>query len=273
MDFTEEQIQRYSRHIILKEVGGKGQRKLLGSRVLVVGAGGLGSPVSFYLAAAGVGTIGIVDSDTVELSNLQRQILHSTADVGKPKVESAKRTLTALNPDVQVVTYPVRLGKDNVMELIKGYDLVIDGVDNFPARFLLNDACVMAGKPLVEAGILRWDGMVMTILPGRGPCYRCVFPAPPPPGAVPSCQEAGVIGAIAGVMGVLQATEAVKVLLGVGQTLTGRLMLFDAMETRFREVAVERNSHCPVCGENPAINHLVEYDLSCEIRGNGTAAE
>ncbi len=268
MAFSPEQLERYSRHILLREVGGKGQQKLLQSRVLVVGAGGLGSPVSYYLAAAGVGTIGIVDNDRVDLSNLQRQILHSTPEVGQPKVESAARTLTALNPDVKINTYATRLSPDNVQEIIAGYDLVVDGVDNFPTRFLLNDACVMAKKPLVEAGILRWDGMVMTIQPGVGPCYRCVFPAPPPAGAIPSCQEAGVIGAIAGVIGVLQATEAIKLLLGVGQTLTGRILTFDALATRFREVAVKPNPNCPVCGENPLITELQEYELACDIRGN-----
>ena len=273
MDFTEEQIQRYSRHILLKEVGGKGQRKLLQSSVLVVGAGGLGSPAAYYLAAAGVGRIGIVDDDCVDISNLQRQILHSTATVGQPKVESAERTLKGLNPDVEVIAHRTRLGKENVRQLISGYDVVLDGVDNFPARFLLNDACVMEGKPLVEAGILRWDGMVMTILPGKGPCYRCIFPSPPPPGAIPSCQEAGVIGAMAGVMGVLQALEAIKVLLGLGKNLAGKLLTFDALQTRFREVEVPRNPGCPVCGDQPAITELVEYDLSCELRGRPSSQE
>ncbi|GAW93745.1 HesA/MoeB/ThiF family protein [Calderihabitans maritimus] len=267
MNFNEEQILRYSRQIILPEVGGKGQEKLLQSRVLIVGAGGLGSPVAYYLTAAGVGHIGIVDSDVVDLSNLQRQILHRTADVGKRKVDSAQEKLEALNPDVEIITYHTRLGKENVRELIADYDLIIDGVDNFPARYLLNDACVLSGKTLVEAGILRWDGMVMTIKPGEGPCYRCVFPSPPPPGAVPSCQEAGVIGAVAGVMGVLQAGEALKILLGVGKPLVGRLLIFDALESRFREVEVARNPKCPVCGDEPAITELVEYDLHCQIRG------
>ncbi len=265
MNFTEEQIKRYSRHIILKEIGGKGQRKLLDSKVLVVGAGGLGSPVSLYLAAAGVGTLGIVDFDTVELSNLQRQILHGTNDVGRPKVESAKETLNSLNPDVRVITCREKLGKENVLQLIKDYDLIVDGVDNFSARYLLNDACVMEGKPLVEAGILRWDGMIMTIKPGEGPCYRCVFPTPPPPGSVPSCQEAGVVGAIAGVMGVLQATEAVKYLLDVGETLVGRMLLFNAMESRFREVEISQEENCPVCGKNPTITSLEEYELHCSL--------
>lgn len=266
--FSEEDIQRYSRHIILKEVGGKGQAKLRESKVLIVGAGGLGSPVSLYLAAAGVGTIGIVDNDEVDLSNLQRQVLHTTADVGTPKVESAKETLTAINPGVEVIPHQLWLNASNVKDLIKDYDLVIDGVDNFPARFLLNDACVMDGKPLVEAGILRWEGMVMTIKPEEGPCYRCVFPEPPPAGAVPTCQEAGVIGAIAGVMGVLQATEAIKVLLGIGETLSGRLLTFDALATKFREIKIKKNPDCPVCGDNPTITELVDYELKCELRGS-----
>jgi len=261
--FTEEDIQRYSRHIILPEVGGKGQMKLREGKVLMIGAGGLGSPVSLYLAAAGIGTLGIVDMDTVDLSNLQRQVLHTTNDVGRPKVESAKETLTAINPGVKVNAYRERLGKDNVLELVNEYDVIVDGVDNFPTRFLLNDACVMAKKPLVEAGILRWDGMVMTIIPGEGPCYRCVFPEPPPAGAVPTCQEAGVIGAIAGVMGVLQATEVIKLILGVGENLVGRLLTFDALESRFREVKIKRNPKCALCGENPTITELVEYELQC----------
>ncbi|MDW7673609.1 MAG: molybdopterin-synthase adenylyltransferase MoeB [Bacillota bacterium] len=266
--FTEEDIQRYSRHILLPEVGGKGQLKLKEAKVLMIGAGGLGSPVALYLAAAGVGTLGIVDMDVVDLSNLQRQVLHTTADVGRPKVESAKETLTAINPGIMVNAYRDRLGPDNVMELIKQYDIIVDGVDNFPTRFLLNDACVMAQKPLVEAGILRWDGMVMTIKPGEGPCYRCVFPEPPPPGSVPTCQEAGVIGAIAGVMGVLQATEVIKLILGVGQNLTGRLLTFDALQGKFREVKIKRNHKCAVCGDDPIITELTEYELKCELRGN-----
>lgn len=264
-EFTEDQLERYSRHILLKEVGGRGQRRLREARVLVVGAGGLGSPVIFYLAAAGVGHLGVVDCDQVDLSNLQRQILHRTEDVGRPKAVSAARAVTALNPDVEVVTHQVWLGKENVRELIDGYDLVIDGVDNFATRYLLNDACVMAGKPLVEAGILRFDGIIMTIKPGEGPCYRCVFPEPPAPGAVPSCQEAGVVGAVAGVMGVLQANEALKLILDLGELLVGRLLVFDALESRFREVALDRRPTCPVCGQAPTITELEEYHLSCEF--------
>ncbi|HLT59040.1 MAG: molybdopterin-synthase adenylyltransferase MoeB [Limnochordales bacterium] len=270
--FTEDEIVRYSRNIILQEVGGVGQQKLKDARVLVVGAGGLGSPAALYLAAAGVGTIGIVDHDTVDLSNLQRQILHRTQDVGKPKVESARRALEDLNPGVRVETYPVRLTAANVMDLIRDYDVVVDGVDNFATRYLLNDACVMAGKPLVDAGILRWDGLMMTIKPGEGPCYRCVFPEPPPAGVIPTCQEAGVIGALAGVMGTLQAMEVIKLLLGVGQTLTGRLLLFDGLEGRFRQVSASRDPNCPVCGDNPTVTELVEYDLACDLPGTSAPA-
>ncbi len=207
LNFTDEQIERYSRQIILPNIGGKGQEKILKAGVLVIGAGGLGSPCSFYLAAAGVGKIGLVDSDKVELNNLQRQIIHTTADVGTPKTESGKRRLTALNPQVEVITYPLRLDSTNILGIIKDYDIIVDGSDNFPTRYLVNDACVLSKKPLVHAGIFRYDGQIMTILPGSGPCYRCLFPEPPPQGLVPSCQEAGILGAVAGVMGVLQANE------------------------------------------------------------------
>ncbi|HEY8417763.1 MAG TPA: thiazole biosynthesis adenylyltransferase ThiF [Limnochordales bacterium] len=271
-NFTNDEIIRYSRHIILQEVGGVGQQKLKDARVLIVGAGGLGSPAAFYLAAAGVGTIGIVDDDVVDLSNLQRQILHRTQDVGRPKVESAVRALAELNPGVTVKPYRMRLDASNVLDLVREYDVVVDGVDNFATRYLLNDACVMAGKPLVDAGILRWDGLLMTIKPHEGPCYRCVFPEPPPAGAVPSCQEAGVIGAIAGVMGTLQAMEAIKLILGVGETLTGRLLLYDALEGRFRELNAARDPNCAVCGDHPTITELVEYDWSCDIGPAGVPA-
>lgn len=270
--FSEEEIQRYSRHILLQEVGGKGQKRLRESKVLVVGAGGLGSPSAFYLAAAGVGTIGIVDDDVVDVSNLQRQILHATADVGRPKAESAADTLRALNPHVDVRVIKERLDVNNVMEIVAEYDLVIDGVDNFPTRYLVNDACVLLGKPLVDAGILRWDGLCITVKPGEGPCYRCLFPEPPPPGMVPSCQEAGVIGAIAGVMGTIQAVEAVKVLLGIGETYTGRILTYDALEGRFRELKAQRDKNCPVCGDHPTITAPVAYDLTCDIQSARVAA-
>jgi len=263
-ELTNVEIERYSRQIILSNVGGRGQKRLKESRVLVVGAGGLGSPVAYYLAAAGIGTLGIVDSDAVELSNLQRQILHSTERLGKSKAESARQTLLALNPHITVNTYPVRLTKDNILSIIEDYHVVVGGVDNFPTRYLLNDACIMASKPLVEGGVLQWDGLVMTIKPGEGPCYRCIFPDPPPLGAVPSCQEAGIIGVIPGVIGVIQATEVIKLLLGIGRTLTGRLLLYDALEMHFREVAAERNTECPVCGDNPRIRELEDYTFACE---------
>ncbi|MGE5672635.1 MAG: HesA/MoeB/ThiF family protein, partial [Mycobacterium leprae] len=238
---SDEEIQRYSRHILLPDVGGRGQVKLKASSVLVVGAGGLGSPVLLYLAAAGVGRIGLVDLDAVDRSNLQRQVIHDTPHLGVPKVESAAERIRALNPNVVVEPHAVRLGADNVMSLISGYDVVVNGVDNFPSRYLLNDACVMAKKPLVEAGILRYDGMVMTIKPGEGPCYRCIFPEPPRPGTVPSCSEAGVLGALAGVMGTLQAFEVLKLLLGIGQPLVGRMLMFDGLGGSFNEVELARN--------------------------------
>ncbi|WP_084667114.1 HesA/MoeB/ThiF family protein [Thermanaeromonas toyohensis] len=266
MELSNVEIERYSRQIILPNIGGKGQKKLKQSKVLVVGAGGLGSPAAYYLAAAGVGTIGIVDGDAVELSNLQRQILHNTKRVGLPKAESARETLLALNPHITVNVHQLRLSKDNVLELITGYEVIVDAVDNFPARYLLNDACVMAGKPLVEAGVLQWDGLVMTIKPREGPCYRCIFPEPPPPGAVPTCREAGIIGVVPGVIGAIQATEVLKLLLGIGEGLIGRLLIYNGLEMRFREVRAERNPACPVCGENPRIRTLEEYTFACETR-------
>lgn len=267
--FTEDEVVRYSRHIILPEVGGKGQKRLGESNVLVVGAGGLGSPAALYLAAAGVGLIGLVDSDVVDLSNLQRQILHNTLDLGRPKVDSARDTLESLNPLVRVKTYHTLLSADNVLDIIndEDYDVVVDGVDNFPARYLLNDACVLSNKPLVEAGILRFNGMAMTILPGRGPCYRCVFPEPPPEGTIPSCAQAGVIGSLAGTIGVIQATEAIKLVLGIGKPLVGRVLTYDALAGSFQTLEWERDPGCAVCGENPTITDLVEYELACDIRG------
>jgi adenylyltransferase/sulfurtransferase len=264
-DYTEEQIERYSRHIILPEVGGAGQRALLEAKVLLIGAGGLGSPVGLYLAAAGVGTIGVVDSDNVELSNLQRQVLHSTADLGRPKCLSAKETMEAINPDVEVVPHHVRLTADNALAIISGYDIVVDGSDNFATRFLVNDACVMAEKPLSHAGILRFEGQITTILPGRGPCYRCLYPEPPPPGLVPSCQEAGVLGATAGVVGLIQATEVLKLILGIGQPLVGRLLLFNALDMTLREVRIARDPDCAICGEHPTITSLIDYEQACGL--------
>jgi molybdopterin/thiamine biosynthesis adenylyltransferase len=265
-DFNEEEIKRYSRHIILKEIGGKGQKKLREARVLVVGVGGLGSPASYYLAAAGIGTLGIVDSDVVETSNLQRQILHRTDDIGRPKTESATEQIRALNPGVDVEKHQVRLSKDNVEQIIRDYDVIIDGVDNFAARYLLHDACFFGKKPFVEAGVLQFLGQIMTIVPGQGPCYRCVFPEPPPPGTVPSCQEAGVLSPVPGVLGILQATEAIKLILAIGKPLVGRIIIYEALSASFREVRIKRNPRCPLCGEKPSITELIEYPLECEIQ-------
>jgi adenylyltransferase/sulfurtransferase len=261
---TEEQMQRYSRQIVLPEVGVAGQRRLLESSVLIVGAGGLGSPAALYLAAAGVGTIGIVDGDRVDLTNLQRQILHFTHDVGRPKTQSARRTLEDINPDVRVVTYQTVLTSENALEILRPYDVVVNGSDNFPTRYLVNDACVMLGKPLVDASILRWEGQATTYLPGRG-CYRCLFPSPPPPGAVPSCAEGGIIGAVAGFLGSYQALEAIKILLGVGATLVNRLMLVDVLEGDIRYVRWQRNPRCPVCGDEPTIRALIDYEEFCGV--------
>ncbi len=256
MEFTEEQIRRYSRHIILSEVGKKGQEQFLKARVFIVGAGGLGSPVGYYLAAAGIGNIGIIDNDTVEISNLQRQIAHNTHRVGKLKVESVKETFEALNPDVKVTGLKDRITKDNIKKLIADYDIVVDASDNFPTRYLINDACVMLKKPLVSGAILRFEGQITTILPGDGHCYRCLFVEMPPAGLVPSSQEAGVIGAIPGVIGSLQAIEVFKLILGIGDVLKNTLLIYDALRTTFRKVKVPKNDECPVCGENQTITEL-----------------
>jgi thiazole biosynthesis adenylyltransferase ThiF len=266
--FTEEQIKRYARHIILPEVGGKGQEKLLNSKVLVIGAGGLGSPAILYLAAAGVGTIGIVDFDVVDFSNLQRQVIHNTERVGTPKVESAKKTVEMLNPDVKVITYNTRISKENIMDIIKDYDVVLDGTDNFPTRFLINDACYFAGKPLVSAAMLRFEGQVSVFdfrNKEKSPCYRCLFPEPPPPGLVPSCQEAGILGSIGGIMGCIQATEAIKLILGIGEPLVGKLLIMDALSMDFRKVKLRKDPNCPLCGEKPVIKELIEYEQVCDV--------
>lgn len=261
MAFSDEQLERYSRHIILKEIGVKGQKKLLNAKVLIIGAGGLGAPAAMYLAAAGVGTIGIVDADEVDLSNLQRQIIHSTEDIGKPKVQSAKETMNKMNPDVKVNTYHEFVTSENVMDLIKDYDFVIDGTDNFPAKFLINDACVMAEKPFSHAGIIRFKGQLMTYVPGEGPCYRCVFKNPPPKDAVPTCKQAGVVGAMGGVIGSLQAMEAVKYITGVGELLTGSLLTFDAVKMHFHKVKLPKaDGSCAVCGTHPTITELIDYE-------------
>lgn len=246
MAFTNEQLERYSRHIILKEVGVKGQKKLLNGKVLIIGAGGLGAPAALYLAAAGVGTIGIADADVVDLSNLQRQVIHTTSDIGKPKVESAKETMRDINPDVNVITYHDFIAADNILDIIQDYDFILDGTDNFPAKFLINDACVMAQKPFCHAGIIRFQGQLMTYVPGEGPCYRCVFHEPPPKDAVPTCKQAGVIGAMAGVIGCLQAMEAIKYLTGAGELLTGYLLTYDALKMQFRKVKLPKDANCGV---------------------------
>ncbi|MBT4931949.1 MAG: molybdopterin-synthase adenylyltransferase MoeB [Rhodospirillaceae bacterium] len=263
MDFNEQQIQRYARHILLDHVGGAGQSKLLESKVLVVGAGGLGSPVLLYLAAAGVGTIGVIDDDRVDLSNLQRQIVHSTASVGMAKVESAKKTIAAINPEVNIAAHNERISADNALELIGDYDLVADGSDNFATRFLVNDACYFAKKTLVSAAILRFDGQVYTFKPHQKdadghalPCYRCLFPEAPPPGQIPSCAEAGVLGALCGTIGSLQATEIIKELLGIGDSLAGSLMIYEGLSSEFRKIRVKADPGCPLCGESPKITDL-----------------
>lgn len=266
MEFTEEQIKRYARHIILPEVGGEGQIKLLSSKVLLIGAGGLGAPCGYYLGAAGIGTLGIVDFDTVDLSNLQRQIWHGTADVGRYKVDSAKDSIARINPDVNVVTYKEKISSENIKGLIKDYDVIIDATDNFPTRYLINDACHFMRKPLVYGSIFRFDGQATVFLPEEGPCYRCLFPTPPPPGLVPSCQEAGVLGVLPGVIGAIQANEAIKIVLGVGQTLNGRFLIYDALDMKFTEMKLRKDKTCPLCGETPSVFDLIDYEDFCEFR-------
>ena len=258
MHFTDEQITRYSRHILLPEVGGKGQKKLADARVLVVGAGGLGSPVILYLAAAGIGTIGIIDNDVVDLTNLQRQVIHHTKDLGTPKVLSAQDKVRALNPDVTVIPIEHRLDENNAIDLIEDYSVVVDGADNFPTKFLINDACYFADRPLVHGAILRFAGRVFTIFPRHTACYRCVFQTPPPAGVIPSCQEAGVIGVLAGVIGTIQATEVLKLILQIGTPLTNRLLDYDAKTSRFRQIKVSKRPECLLCGERQEISHLTE---------------
>ena len=261
---TEEQIRRYSRHLILPEVGGAGQRKLLNSRVLLIGAGGLGSPVALYLAAAGVGTLGIVDFDVVDLSNLQRQILHRGRDVGRPKVQSALDTIGDLNPDVKVIPYQEALSSENVRRIFADFDVVVNGCDNFPTRYLVNDACVFLGKPMVDGSIFKFEGQATVFLPGHG-CYRCLYPAPPPPGVVPSCAEAGVLGVVCGVIASIQGVETIKLLLGLGEPLVGRLVFFDALAMEFRQVKYRRDPACPVCGDHPTITDLIDYHAFCGV--------
>lgn len=262
-DFSDSQINRYARHILLREVGGEGQAKLLRSKVLIVGAGGLGSPLLLYLAAAGVGTIGIIDDDTVDLSNLQRQVAHTTDRIGMAKVDSARAAIEAINPDVKLIAYQERLTADGAVDLFSGYDLVADGSDNFPTRFLINDACYFARRTLVSGAILRFDGQIATFKAHEtdetgqhGPCYRCLFPAPPPAGQIPSCAEAGVLGALCGMVGSLQATEVLKEIMGIGQSLSGSLVVYDGLATMFRKIKVRADPKCPLCGDNPTIHEV-----------------
>lgn len=267
--FTPEQLTRYSRHFLLPEVGEEGQAKLLDAKVLLIGAGGLGSPTAFYLAAAGVGTIGIVDHDVVDLSNLQRQILHTNDRIGMPKVESARRTLEALNPDVKVIGYQERLSSENVLRLFADYDVIVDGCDNFPTRYLVNDACVMLGKPNVHGSIFQFEGQASVFYPKKGPCYRCLFPEPPPPGAAPSCAEAGVLGVLPGLVGCVQALETIKLILGVGRPLIGRMVYFDTLSMEVRIHKLRRDPRCPVCGDEPTIKELIDYEEFCGLRASG----
>lgn len=266
MKLNDEGIERYSRQILLPEVGGKGQEKLLAAKVLIIGIGGLGSPVASYLAGAGVGTLGIVDSDTVELSNLHRQMIYSSDDIGKKKALVAMARLQKVNPDVKIFPYVLRLASENVMEIIKDYDIVVDGTDNFPTRYLVNDACVLAGKTLVFGAFFRYEGQAMVIKPRQGPCIRCLFPEPPPPGLIPSCQEAGVLGALAGIIALIQATETLKLILEIGDSLVGRLILFDALKMDLTKLSVRRDESCPVCGEKPIIRGLVDYEEFCGLK-------
>lgn len=261
---TPEQVQRYSRHIIMPQVGSHGQRKLMQSKVLIVGAGGLGSPTALYLSLAGVGTVGLVDFDVVDISNLQRQILHQNEDVGRPKVVSAQETINAYNPDVNVRVHETPINSENAFEIMADYDIVVNGADNFATRYLVNDACYLLNKPLVDGSILMFDGQATVYLPGRG-CYRCLFPAPPPPGAVPNCAEAGVLGAITGLVGSIQATETLKLILDIGDTLSGRLLLVDALTMDFRTVKIRQNPNCPLCGAEPTVTELIDYEVFCGL--------
>ena len=272
LGLTNQEVARYSRHLIMPEVGMEGQLKLKAARALCVGAGGLGSPVALYLAAAGVGTIGVVDFDEVDYSNLQRQIIHGTPDVGRPKLESAKSRLNALNPEVEVITHEMALSSKNALKLFADYDLVIDGTDNFPTRYLVNDACVIQGKPNVYGSIFRFEGQNSVFATKDGPCYRCLYPEPPPPGLVPSCAEGGVLGILPGVVGTLQATEAVKLILGVGELLIGRFLIFDALKMKFRELRLRKDPDCPVCGESPTVTELIDYEQFCGITSSSQSA-
>ena len=265
VDLSPEEVQRYSRHLIMPEVGIEGQKKLKAARVLLVGAGGLGSPASLYLAAAGVGTLGLVDFDKVEFSNLQRQIIHGTSDVGRSKIESARERLLDVNPEITVQSHEVRLQSENALEILANYDMVVDGTDNFPTRYLINDACVLLGLPNVYGSIFRFEGQVSVFHAENGPCYRCLYREPPPPGLVPSCAEGGVLGVLPGIVGSLQANETLKIILGRGDTLVGRLLLFDALRMRFRELRLRKDPECPICGEQPSIRELIDYEAFCGL--------
>ena len=264
--YTPDQLIRYSRHFLLPEVGEAGQAKLLQAKVLMIGAGGLGSPSAYYLAAAGIGTLGIIDNDVVDISNLQRQILHANDRVGMPKVDSAKKTLEALNPDVKVIPYQAKLTSQNAMEIVREYDLVVDGCDNFPTRYLVNDACVLAGKPNVHGSIFQFEGQATVFYPGKGPCYRCLYPEPPPAEMAPSCAEAGVLGVLPGLIGVIEALEAIKIILGKGDTLTGRLLHFNTLTMEINSLNLRRESNCPMCGNHPTIHELIDYEEFCSLR-------
>jgi adenylyltransferase/sulfurtransferase len=266
MQLDNEEIRRYSRHLILPEVGLAGQKKICSTSVLCIGAGGLGSPIAMYLAAAGIGKLGLVDFDTVDFSNLQRQIIHGTADVGRPKLESARDTIRRINPNVEVALHPVRLTSENALEILAPYDIVVDGTDNFPTRYLTNDACVLLKKPNIYGSIFRFEGQASVFAPHlNGPCYRCLYPEPPPPGMVPSCAEGGVLGVLPGIIGCIQATEILKLALGKGSSLIGRLLILNALEMKFRELRLRRDPQCPLCGENPTITELIDYQSFCGI--------
>jgi molybdopterin/thiamine biosynthesis adenylyltransferase/rhodanese-related sulfurtransferase len=263
VQLSHEEVQRYSRHLIMPEVGVQGQKKLKAASVLLIGAGGLGSPLAMYLAAAGIGRIGLVDYDVVDYSNLQRQVIHGTKDVGHPKLESARTRILDINPHVQVDCYEVPLTSNNALEIFAPYDIIIDGTDNFPTRYLTNDACVLLGKPNVYGSIFRFEGQVSVFYAAEGPCYRCLFPEPPPPGLVPSCAEGGVLGILPGTVGAMQATEAIKLILGIGESMIGRLLLYDALNMEFNEVRLRKNPNCPVCSENPTLTELIDYEQFC----------
>ena len=265
MELSKNEIERYSRHLIMPEVGMEGQKRLKATKILLIGTGGLGAPLGLYLAAAGVGTLGLVDFDVVDFSNLQRQIIHSTADVGRPKLESAQEKILAINPNVKVETYNAALRSDNALDIIKDYDVVIDGTDNFPTRYLVNDACVLLDKPNVYGSIFRFEGQASVFYAKEGPCYRCLYPEPPPPGLVPSCAEGGVLGILPGIIGLIQATEGIKLALGKGQSLVGRLVLYDALAMKFRELKLRKNPKCVVCGENPTVTQLIDYEQFCGV--------